>query len=401
MGFFFKCTLLLAFATLTTAQLSFFNVVKFPNAHCDGGSRNGTCYTAEECSDRGGVNSGSCAEGYGVCCVIQVACGGSSSENCTYLVQAQTSTPSDCSYKICPMNKNVCRIKFELMTFTISAPVTDTINNGNAGLNDDALGECSIDSFAVSGSLGGGGSPVICGSNSGQHLYVDVDGMNCANANFNFNDDAVSRQYDIRVLQYDCRNEFAGPTGCLQYFTGSEVTFTSFNFIGTASGSGNFHLANQDYDICFRAEKGMCGICYTQTATMGAFGLSLSSAAGTSKSIAGAGCATDYLVIPHGVAAFTSISSPVTLTEMAMNSRFCGHFLAPATTTIAAATVCSRQRPFRVSFVTDGSEVQDDTAANTAMAKADMTETSAPDAINLNQVGVWGFSLSAKQIACP
>ena len=30
---------------------------------------NGTCYTAEECASRDGVASGSCAEGYGVCCI--------------------------------------------------------------------------------------------------------------------------------------------------------------------------------------------------------------------------------------------------------------------------------------------------------------------------------------------
>ena len=32
-------------------------------------SMNGTCYTPEECSSRDGVASGSCAEGYGVCCI--------------------------------------------------------------------------------------------------------------------------------------------------------------------------------------------------------------------------------------------------------------------------------------------------------------------------------------------
>ena len=34
----------------------------------DGDSKNGTCYTSEECDKRGGTNSGSCANGYGVCC---------------------------------------------------------------------------------------------------------------------------------------------------------------------------------------------------------------------------------------------------------------------------------------------------------------------------------------------
>ncbi len=31
--------------------------------------RNGTCFTEAECSSRGGTNAGSCASGFGVCCV--------------------------------------------------------------------------------------------------------------------------------------------------------------------------------------------------------------------------------------------------------------------------------------------------------------------------------------------
>ena len=42
----------------------------FQNTGCIGnGGRNGTCYTSDECEDRNGLASGSCAEGYGVCCI--------------------------------------------------------------------------------------------------------------------------------------------------------------------------------------------------------------------------------------------------------------------------------------------------------------------------------------------
>ena len=33
--------------------------------------QNGTCYTDAECQTREGTASGSCAEGYGVCCVCK------------------------------------------------------------------------------------------------------------------------------------------------------------------------------------------------------------------------------------------------------------------------------------------------------------------------------------------
>ena len=47
------------------------SIFRFPNDMCEvsGGTKNGTCYTAEECSDKGGKSDGSCADGYGVCCV--------------------------------------------------------------------------------------------------------------------------------------------------------------------------------------------------------------------------------------------------------------------------------------------------------------------------------------------
>merc|ERR1719278_811720 len=68
--------------------LNMFSVVRFPNGRCVSSTsgRNGTCYSAEECGDRGGDASGECAGGYGVCCVFEISCGSTSSENCTYFV---------------------------------------------------------------------------------------------------------------------------------------------------------------------------------------------------------------------------------------------------------------------------------------------------------------------------
>ena len=46
---------------------------RFNNDPCVGGSnKNGTCYLADECSSKGGTNSGSCAAGYGVCCTCKL-----------------------------------------------------------------------------------------------------------------------------------------------------------------------------------------------------------------------------------------------------------------------------------------------------------------------------------------
>ena len=56
---------------LISIPVNVFQVVRFKNNACtgtDNANSNGTCYSAAECSTRGGSNVGSCAGGYGVCC---------------------------------------------------------------------------------------------------------------------------------------------------------------------------------------------------------------------------------------------------------------------------------------------------------------------------------------------
>lgn len=50
--------------------ISLFSIVRFPNTACTTSTQlNGTCFTSAECSSNGGVGSGTCASGFGVCCV--------------------------------------------------------------------------------------------------------------------------------------------------------------------------------------------------------------------------------------------------------------------------------------------------------------------------------------------
>ena len=47
--------------------------VQFDNTECAATSGdNGTCFTSNECSEIGGTADGTCASGFGVCCVLQV-----------------------------------------------------------------------------------------------------------------------------------------------------------------------------------------------------------------------------------------------------------------------------------------------------------------------------------------
>ena len=57
-----------------TKVLNMFSVVRFPNDGCTSSdNRNGTCYSTDECGNRGGSASGSCASGYGVCCICKLS----------------------------------------------------------------------------------------------------------------------------------------------------------------------------------------------------------------------------------------------------------------------------------------------------------------------------------------
>ncbi|XP_059097580.1 uncharacterized protein LOC131891908 [Tigriopus californicus] len=90
--------------------LSLFQIVRFTNDPCVGqGNRNGTCYTTAECASKGGLSSGTCAQGYGVCCSFVGNCGGTLSENGTYF-ESNGGETGACKLKICPCSDNICQV---------------------------------------------------------------------------------------------------------------------------------------------------------------------------------------------------------------------------------------------------------------------------------------------------
>jgi len=394
--------------------IGIFNVVRFPNDVCNTETAmNGTCYTAEECSDRDGVATGSCADGFGVCCVISLACGATTSENCTYLSLASTAAVAGtaCTYTICPASSTVSRIRLDLTMFNIAAPFGPGIPTDRTGAaantvnTQGATGQCTMDTFQVTGS--GGASPVICGSNDGQHMIVDTDGAACVTAAFSFGMDTATRNYRIHAIQYDRLNEMGGPAGCLQFFTGATGTVNTFNWVAVATST---HLANQDYDVCVRRLADRCSICWSpiitgdQTPTQGTFGLSngLTAADAVAKSGAGAGCAADaaaatmdsndYIIIPNGIQDGVAAAVVVMGTD-----KFCGRFLNSAAAGAQVdTTICSRITPFKLSVFTDGDERH---AANGAVMAA-KNEASAGVAGGTEPLGTMGFSLGFTQVAC-
>jgi len=437
-----QLALLAIFATSVYAEkkdgksIGIFNIVKFENDVCnaDNQQMNGTCYTAEECASRDGVASGSCAEGYGVCCIITVSCGGRTNENCTYLSQAASTTPNtdsddltrQCSYSICPRTSSVNRIRLDLMTFMIAPPTGPTALDGAAAgtdLMDFAVGQCTGDTFQV------GNSPVICGANDGQHMIVDSDGSSCVTALFSFGLAAVNRRYTIHVIQYESTNEMGGPPGCLQFFTGATGLVQTFNW---QTATTSVHLASQTYDVCVRKMIGMCVICWSPEtsgvfdatgaaiAITGSFGVNngANSGDGDAKSATGAGCpdavaaedSNDFVIIPSGKAPGNNNQEVLPGGELNTNAVvanaigediFCGRYLAvDAAGAGADASVCSRVTPFKLGVRFDDHEATATGAAGEDGKEAKQEASGTIDGAVVNTLGTSGFSLGFQQFAC-
>lgn len=383
--------------TIRNLKAGIFDLIKFPNDICDGqGYRNGTCYTSSECSEKGGVADGSCAEGYGVCCIFSIGCGGSTNENITYILGGDDFMDSNahCQYDICRCSTDVCRVKLELNSLNIGPPVIGIgwANGGaaNAAMqkSPNAIGDCTGDSFIVSGT--NNNVPMICGENSGQHLYLDMaDG--CAKLHFNLvaAQSMATRRWDIRVVQYECGDTNAGPENCLQYHMGTTGSFRSFNYPSNFPTTSTTHLSNQDYAICFRRDAGACYICYNHFLQDGClaaegclnpaaivttpvngptFGISVANA--VEKSAVDTQCSLDYLLIPGGTSEDIAKEGAVIPTCDAVPDNspfcekylFCGRFLSTMNDALfndanVMNSVCTRQEPFYVWFHTDSEEL--------------------------------------------
>jgi len=356
--------------------LSLFNVVKFQNDLCSGSKKNGTCYTKQECESKGGTESGDCAQGFGVCCVISLDCGAMSNDNNTYLERTTTTdlVGSSCSYEICPANSKICRIRYDFTSHTIANPALATVvavAGTVAGQAAGTVGNCNVDSFTIANN-GGASPPLICGYNDGQHMILDSDGAGCQDVVFQIGSSTgVTRKWDIVVTQHTCDEmdmTSAGPMGCLQYFTGSTGQLRSFNFPSNGMDTDGpvtaavTHLNNQDYKICIRKEKDKKHICYSAVqatiASMadkqGSFGLSVASAVIADSNV-GSACNDDYLSFNGGV--YTSAIAIIGAPTTAAVHRVCGRFLATSAAAIAHVTVCSITTPFEVNVVFDGQEL--------------------------------------------
>jgi len=330
---------------------SLFSIVTFPNSGCASmdASRNGTCYTQSECQDKGGTKSGNCAAGFGVCCLfIVTSTSDTINQNCTYIQNPSFpsvySSQTALTYTINKCSGDVCAVRLDFETMTIAGPATTL----------ETTGTCT-DSFVATGTSGLS-TPVICGKNTGQHIYMEMGNSgstDTATLAFTFSGTSTIRTWEIKATQIPCGSSYRQPEGCLQYHTTLTGRFQTFNF---EESTDPVHLANQDYGICIRQEDGYCCIQYTLCSDTNSFSLGAPAATATQDT----NCALDWVGIAgvsatcvHGTAAQT-------------HSKLCGAKFSTATAnTLDTTSVCDCTAPFIVNIVTD--QALDTVAATAAL----------------------------------
>lgn len=302
---------------------------------------NGTCYSSNICKNLGGAASGTCSGGSGTCCVFQQSCGGMTSQNCTYFVN--TNYPKSyndvgsCQLTVNKISNNICQLRLDFDTFMISQP--ETVDH-----------QCINDRFTVSG-----GTPVpsICGTNTGNQMYVDLGPGATTPTVLTFitMGPAFDRKWKVKVSQIPCNTDYSAPTDCLQYLTGVTGQIKSFNY----DVSTGLQLSNQDYTICIRPEKNFCGIQYmacsdTVNTSPQSFTITGSTASPVGSIVGATECSKDWLTIP-------CVSDNSRNPSSNCQDRLCGDNLnVIASTTGGNVRVYSYVKPFFLVYHTDATE---------------------------------------------
>ena len=155
------------------------------------------------------------------------------------------------------------KIKFSIFVSLVTVTTLIGLAAVGAGAFNN-LGACVTDSFSVS-SPGAKGifwfsfcqiidhffaaPPLICGTNTGYHMYVPAsDQCNVLTSNFGSSSTATTSAFTIKVTQVECSSKTLAPNGCTQYITGTTGTLETYNY----NSAGGQLLQNQDYAVCVR-----------------------------------------------------------------------------------------------------------------------------------------------------
>jgi len=281
-------------------------VVSFPNEPCNTLMANmqGICITTEECEDRKGTASGNCASGFGVCCFTSVdSTMATISNDMTYISNPQFPTPVTAgtatqtfTYPIQAL-ATTAAVRLEFQTGVFNQPTAST-------------GNCGSDTVQITDAAKGTTQTItLCGTLTGQHLYLDNNGMaNMVNQiAISIDTAAFSRSWKIlvRILEVGDPDIEGRSTGCLQWFTGETGRITSFNHLNSAA-QGNI-IGGLNYAICIRPDgKKGCVDFRESGGTVDSFRLDGGHNSNTDTDSEVGGCTNTFLTIPN-----TAVKTPI------------------------------------------------------------------------------------------
>ncbi|XP_067132852.1 uncharacterized protein [Centruroides vittatus] len=224
----------------------------FSGRPCEGrDGRIGVCMEPKICAWKGGVEVGSCQQGRRICCSASRSCGQTVSVNESYFINPEypesLSSARACSVRLASVS-DLCQVRLDFEDFILRGP-------------DSSTGRCEHDALRVTGGDRNDLVPSFCGSNSGQHAYIEVYSSSgpLTLTVVTSEHAGIDRKWKIKITTIRCESPWKAPNLCLQYYLGSSGSLTSFNYgLGEDGRSG--YPAGLNYAICIRKEEGMCSL---------------------------------------------------------------------------------------------------------------------------------------------
>jgi len=340
----------------TGKAFSLFSIVQFPNEGCTASSSAttyGTCYTATECTEKGGTADGNCAAGFGVCCLVTTStCGSTVSTNTSYIRNPNypsSYTPTSagtCIFKISKVSDEICQLRLDFQTMSGFAEAA------NAGVCSDKLeakGQTGVN------------PPAICGTNTGYHMYTEfgANADDTIDVTITYASTTSAKTWNVLARQVACTASWKAPTDCTQYFTGTSGTIQSYNF------AGGQLLQAMYYNNCIRTESGYCAIQYKESTgqTPDVFDLFPDNANAVNSKTK---CETSFVHIPS-LSPDGIMALPIPPSDRPFISEQCGGVFGIDGSAVSLA-LTSRAKPFLVGVYTKSDPATAFTAPTTGFS---------------------------------
>ncbi|OXA63350.1 hypothetical protein Fcan01_02390 [Folsomia candida] len=307
----------------------------------------GTCSTNSQCRNSGGVASGACANGFGVCCVVTYSCEDSARQNNSnfrnrdYPSGFNPTGLEVCNLRIQKPSSNVCQIRLDFTNMQLAAA-------------DPITGQCMNDRLSING-VSGTVPSNLCGDLSQQHMYLDYGSSDRITLSVITDGGGVvqARQWNVRLTYLECNSLSRGEVRMLGY-------------------PMNAHLADLDYTVCVRSEDGAGSIVWSPCQgepIASAFLMSGAPLTDPTMGTPGASgaCSADYVLI---------MTDDPQATPTKLDDRYCGNALAAM---MPPFLVRSIAKPFIMRVRTDSLEDAAD-MTNTGFCLAFRQEPPRPQA---------------------